>query len=112
KGGSYKIIPVSKWLISSLEAIAPKKKKGYIFISKRSNSSGKPEPLTDVRKALKTACTVAKVSKHVTPHLFRHSIATYGMGKNVNLRVIQNYLGHADIGTTEFYTHVQNEHLA
>jgi integrase/recombinase XerD len=111
KGGSYKIIPLSKWLLASLTEIAPKKKNGYIFISKRSNSSGKPKPLTDVRKALKTACTVAKVSKHVTPHLFRHSIATYGLGKDVNLRIIQGFLGHGSIDVTEFYTHVQSEHL-
>lgn len=87
KGGSWKILPVSKWLLSSLKALRPKKS-GYIFCSKR-----KGKPLTDVRKAIKRACTVAKVTKHVTPHLFRHSIATYGLGKDVNLRIIQGFLG-------------------
>lgn len=105
KGGSWKILPVSKWLLASLKTLRPKKS-GYIFCSKK-----KGKPITDVRKAITRACLAAKVTKHVTPHLFRHSIATYGLGKDVNLRIIQGFLGHGDIGTTEFYTHVSSEHL-
>lgn len=105
KGGSYKIIPVSRWLLEGLKALRPKKK-GYIFISRMTG-----RPITDVRKALTKACKAAKVNKHVNPHLFRHSLATFGMGKNINLRVIQGYLGHADVATTEFYTHVVSQHL-
>lgn len=42
---------------------------------------------------------------------FRHSVATFLMGKNINMRVIQGYMGHSKIGTTEFYTHVAVENL-
>jgi len=110
KGGSWKILPLSRWLLSSLKELGPKKK-GFIFLSKRTRKSRKPQPLTDVRKAIERARKAAGVTKHVTPHIFRHSIATYGLGKDVNLRIIQGFLGHRDIGTTEFYTHVQAEHL-
>jgi integrase/recombinase XerD len=104
KGGRWKIKPMSKWLIASLKKLRPRKS-GYIFLSK------KGKPITDVRKAIKRACTAAKVNKHVTPHLFRHSIATYGLGKDVNLRVIQDFMGHGSVDVTEFYTHVQTEHM-
>lgn len=107
KGGGYKILPVSKLLTENLKKLKPpKKQQGYIFVSPRTG-----EPLVDVRKAIRRACELAKITKHVNPHLFRHSIATYGLGKQVNLRVIQGFLGHGDIGVTEWYTHVNTEHL-
>lgn len=106
KGGSYKILPVSRLLVESLQQLRPKKE-GYIFTSR----TDRTKPLVDVRKAIRRACELAKVTKHVNPHLFRHSIATYGLGKQVNLRVIQGFLGHGQVGTTEWYTHVNTEHL-
>jgi len=47
----------------------------------------------------------------VTPHRFRHSIATHLMGADVNMRTIQQYLGHSQVATMEFYTHVAMGHL-
>jgi integrase len=48
----------------------------------------------------------------LNPHLFRHSIATHLMGGNINLRIIQKFLGHAQVGTTEWYTHVALDHFS
>jgi len=98
--------PSSRILAESLKQLRPKKA-GYIFTSR----TDRTKPLVDVRKAIGRACSIAKVTKHVNPHLFRHSIATYGLGKQVNLRVIQGFLGHGQVGTTEWYTHVNTEHL-
>lgn len=107
KGGSHKVLPVTKILAESLKSLKPEKKRtGYVFVSPRSG-----KPFTDIRKTLKTACDAAGVGKHVYPHLFRHSVATYGVGKQVNLRVIQGFLGHGQVSTTEWYTHVNTEHL-
>lgn len=107
KGGSTKVLPVSEWLSSALEAIkTDPPDSDYVFYNKITE-----KPLYGVRKALARAVLKAKVNKRVYPHLFRHSIATHLMGKNVNMRIIQGYLGHAQIGTTEFYTHIDGENL-
>lgn len=107
KGGTFKILPVTKLLAESLKELKPeKKRKGHIFVNPRTG-----KPYTDIRKSLKTATKKAKIAKHVHPHLFRHSVATYGLGKNINLRAMQDYMGHGDIRMTEWYSHVNTEHL-
>ena len=108
KGGSYKILPASDWFMGALEEIRPEvaPPDQFVFLNK---ATGKP--VFQVRKALARACKKAEVKRHVYPHLFRHSVATFLMGKNINMRVIQGYMGHSKIGTTEFYTHVAVENL-
>lgn len=108
KGGSYKILPVSDLFITALKAI---KKDEYpadrfIFLNEKSK-----KPIGQVRKALARACKIAKVDRHIYPHLFRHSVATFLMGENFSMRKLQNYMGHSKIGTTEFYTHVNVDDL-
>lgn len=108
KGGSYKILPVSDLLVAALKEIRPRKypPDRYIFLNEKSG-----KPIGQVRKALARACAAAKIDRHVYPHLFRHSVATFLMGENLNMRKLQHYMGHSKIGTTEFYTHVNAENL-
>lgn len=106
KGGTFKILPMEKRLKAALKAIGPQTMGKYVFVSKITN-----RPIVNVRKALGSICAKAGISKHVYPHLFRHSVATAMMGDGTNLRTVQAMLGHADIGTTEFYTHVSLDHL-
>ena len=103
KGGSYKILPVSDLFIDSLTAIKKDEYKAdrFIFYNEKSK-----KPIGQVRKALARACKKAGIERHVYPHLFRHSVATFLMGENFSMRKLQNYMGHSKIGTTEFYTHV------
>lgn len=60
---------------------------------------------------LKRIAKKAGIEKNVYPHLLRHSYATYLVERGINLEIVKNLLGHSDIQTTTFYTHVAIEHL-
>ena len=63
---------------------------------------------SSIQKAVKIAARQANVSKRVNPHIFRHSFATHLLEDGVNIRTIQELLGHKDVQTTMIYTHVAN----
>lgn len=64
-----------------------------------------------LRKALSIAKGKTTISKRVTSHTFRHSFATHLLESGTNIRVVQKLLGHADVKTTEIYTHVLQQNL-
>jgi integrase/recombinase XerD len=53
----------------------------------------------------------ARIKRHVTPHMLRHTVATLLLRNNVDIRVVQEFLGHASIATTQRYTHITKEHM-
>ncbi|HOV56618.1 MAG TPA: tyrosine recombinase XerC [Rhodanobacteraceae bacterium] len=73
---------------------------------------GGPISAAAVRRRLKMWARAQGVDKRVYPHLLRHSCASHVLESSGDLRAVQELLGHADIGTTQIYTHLDFQHLA
>lgn len=80
---------------------------GWLFTNDRTKEArDNPKPYTDLRHVIKRALKKAGIEKKVSPHVFRHSYATALVTLGENMKVIQDLLGHADIQTTQIYSHV------
>ncbi|MEI7926963.1 MAG: tyrosine-type recombinase/integrase, partial [Verrucomicrobiales bacterium] len=84
-----------------------KKTSSHIFLSVRGGALSPDR----VREIVKERALMAGIDHNVYPHLLRHSFATHLLEGGADLRVIQELLGHADISTTQIYTHVEGKRL-
>jgi integrase/recombinase XerD len=89
----YKLYKPEKWLFPG------QNKKEYLTVR-------------TVERIFENACTLAKISKKVSVHSLRHSFATHLLESGIDLRYIQELLGHASSKTTEIYTHVTEKSLS
>ncbi len=119
KGGKERVIPLGDPAITALQEWLPIRKKGlgksvspYLFPSPMKQKNA---PITRQRlfQLLKQLALAAKIDpKRLSPHVVRHAFATHLIEHGADLRSVQSMLGHADIATTQIYTHVAGNRLA
>lgn len=78
------------------------RKKGYFFV----NRNGNRYTEQSIRLMVKKYCQLAGIERNITPHMFRHSFATYLIEEGVDISCVQPILGHSSIKTTQIYIHV------
>jgi len=102
KGGKWRMVPVADpQLMAALTRLAEAHQTGPLFVSPRTGRAW-----VNIKTALQAAAKRASISKKVSPHLLRHSFATALVNDGADIRIIQELLGHAEIATTQIYTHI------
>jgi integrase/recombinase XerD len=115
KGGKERLVPIGRSVIGAvsvyLHTMRPEldrgKSRGKVLL----NARGQPLSRVGVWGIVKRATQRAGIRKRVTPHTLRHSFATHLLEGGADLRAVQEMLGHADLSTTQIYTHVDREYL-
>lgn len=111
KGSKQRIVPVGSHACAALEAWR-KDSGGKHDAPVFPGRGGKPITPRAVQLRLRQLAQRQGIFKRVHPHLLRHSFATHVLESSGDLRGVQELLGHADIGTTQIYTHLDFQHLA
>jgi integrase/recombinase XerD len=115
KGSKERLVPIGRKAIGAvaiyLRELRPKLErgqgKGVLFL----NARGEPLSRMGAWKILRKYVDIAGITKSVSPHTLRHSFATHLLEGGADFRAVQEMLGHADISTTQIYTHVDREFL-
>jgi len=116
KGDKERVVPVGEqalhWLKIYLGRVRPLFSKGAVSRSQVFlNRFGKPFSRMGIWNIVQKYVLLANVNRRVYPHIFRHSFATHLLENGADLRAVQEMLGHADISTTQIYTHVTRQYL-
>jgi len=116
KGAKERLVPfgerAKRELLKYVNGVRPglarkRKSKDFLFL----NFKGEPLTRIGVWKLIQKYVRKADIRKRVSPHVFRHSFATHLIEGGANLRAVQEMLGHADISTTQIYTHLDRNYL-
>ena len=115
KGAKERIVPVGRRALGAVSSYAREirpsldrgKARGSLFL----NARGTPLSRVGAWGIIKAHARRAGLTKRVTPHTLRHTFATHLLEGGADLRAVQEMLGHADLSTTQLYTHVDREYL-
>jgi integrase/recombinase XerD len=116
KGSKERFVPIGssaiKWTKKYMKESRPMLIKGiksenYLFLNNRGSKLSR----MGVWKIVDRYAKEAEINKEVHPHTFRHSFATHLLEGGADLRAVQEMLGHADISTTQIYTHIDREYI-
>ena len=115
KGSKERLVPIGRSAIGALAVymreLRPTLERGagagVLFL----NARGAPLTRMGAWKILRKYVNKAGIERHVSPHTLRHSFATHLLEGGADLRAVQEMLGHADIATTQLYTHIDREYL-
>lgn len=115
KGNKERIVPLGRKAIAALQRyldagrpeLVTRRSPAAVFLTKR----GTPLSAVTMWLRIKRRIRRTGIERNITPHMLRHSFATHLLENGADLRVIQELLGHANISTTEIYTHVARNRL-
>jgi integrase/recombinase XerD len=115
KGNKERVVPVgqkaiaalNQYLASGRPKLVTGKSPANVFLTQR----GTPFAAVTLWRRIKERAAKSGMERNITPHMLRHSFATHLLEHGADLRVIQEMLGHANISTTEIYTHVTGDRL-
>lgn len=115
KGNKERLIPfgqqakekIEHYLKTARPFILKNKRSNYLFVTNRGTC------MTRLRfwQIVQKTTLASGIDKKISPHMLRHSFATHLLSHGADLRAVQMMLGHADIATTQIYTHVDQERL-
>lgn len=115
KGGKERIIPIGEFALQALHTYMEVGRPSFMRqVSEQAlflNHHGTQMSRQGFWKILKKYANEAHIFKEITPHTLRHSFATHLLERGADLRAVQEMLGHADISTTQIYTHVTKGRL-
>lgn len=108
KGNKDRNIPLDEICLQHLREYYKKYNPKFLLFEGQNGNYSQ----TSIRRLLERAVLKAGIQKEITPHTFRHSFATHLLEQGIDLRYIQNILGHSSSKTTEIYTHVTTKYLS
>lgn len=115
KGSKERLVPIGRRALGAvavyLRELRPRLERGAGKGALMLNARGTPMTRMGAWKILRKYVERAGITKRVTPHTLRHTFATHLLEGGADLRAVQDMLGHADIATTQIYTHVDREYL-
>jgi integrase/recombinase XerD len=115
KGGKERVVPIGRGVIGAvstyLHTLRASLDRGKSARRVLLNARGQPLSRVGAWGIVKRSAQRAGITKRVTPHTLRHSFATHLLEGGADLRAVQEMLGHADLSTTQIYTHVDREYL-